>query len=397
MNILYISTFSSQKLINNIYEKTGLNPGYSIQKFTRLLAKGFVHHEMNFQALSTPPINREHTKKFWINLGSECEHDINYKYIPFINIPVLRHMCVFLYTFFYVFFGGFKNKNDKVLICDVLSVSACLGALLASKCNRMQSVALVTDIYDFLVTVHSSRIKIIIRKIAGLLNRTYIKSFNRYILLTEAMNDLVNPKHKPYLVMEALCDSSLAESKVNHIEKAYPKVIMYAGGLHERYGLKMLVDAFKTIDDQNVELHLYGSGPYVETLIEATKKDRRIKYWGVINNEEILKAEYKATLLVNPRFTTEEFTKYSFPSKNMEYMVSGTPLLTTKLPGMPKEYYPYVFLFEEETIESYAQTIKSVLTNSDEYLVDFGMKAKNFVLKEKNNIIQTKRIIYFLL
>ena len=52
--------------------------------------------------------------------------------------------------------------------------------------------------------------------------------------------------------------------------------------------------------------------------------------------------ELKATLLVNPRPTTEEFTIYSFPSKNMEYMASGTPLLTTKLPGMPEEYHQYV-------------------------------------------------------
>ena len=58
-----------------------------------------------------------------------------------------------------------------------------------------------------------------------------------------------------------------------------------------------------------------------------------------------------ATLLINPRFSNEEYTKYSFPSKNMEYMASGTPILTTKLPGMPKEYYEYIYLFEEESIE----------------------------------------------
>lgn len=83
-----------------------------------------------------------------------------------------------------------------------------------------------------------------------------------------------------------------------------------------------------------------------------------------------------ATLLVNSRFTIEEFTKYSFPSKNMEYMASGTPLLTTKLPGMPQEYYPYVFLFDEETIDGYADAISNALTHSESELFKLGVSAK---------------------
>ena len=96
---------------------------------------------------------------------------------------------------------------------------------------------------------------------------------------------------------------------------------------------------------------------------------------------------------MNPRPTTEEFTKYSFPSKNMEYMVSGTPLLTTRLPGMPKEYYPYVFLIEDETIDGYAKALADALSRTEDELVNFGQKAKKFVLENKNYIIQTRRII----
>ena len=89
----------------------------------------------------------------------------------------------------------------------------------------------------------------------------------------------------------------------------------------------------------------------------------------------------------------EEFTKYSFPSKNIEYMASGTPLLTTKLPGMPKEYYPYVFLIENESVEGYAKALERVLAQSDEELYVFGEKAKDFVLEKKNSFEQAKRVI----
>ena len=78
-------------------------------------------------------------------------------------------------------------------------------------------------------------------------------------------------------------------------------------------------------------------------------------------------------------------------------MVSGTPVLTTILPGMPKEYYPYVYLFDKrETTEGYAEVLRHVLTLSDEELQEKGMKARNWVLENKNNIKQAKRITEFI-
>ena len=77
-------------------------------------------------------------------------------------------------------------------------------------------------------------------------------------------------------------------------------------------------------------------------------------------------------------------------------MASGTPLLTTNLHGMPKEYHEYVYLFGEETIESYAETIRQVYAKSDEELNLKGSLAKQFVLDNKNNIAQTKRILEYI-
>ena len=114
---------------------------------------------------------------------------------------------------------------------------------------------------------------------------------------------------------------------------------------------------------------------------------------GVVPNSEIIKAELNASLLVNPRPTHEEFTKYSFPSKNIEYMASGTPLLTTKLPGMPEEYYPYVFLIDDETTEGYFHALAEALNKTDDELFEYGAKAKSFVLDKKNNRKQARRVI----
>ncbi len=393
MKVLYISALSSEKLISDIYAKTQTNPGFAVQKFSRLLVKGLVHNDAEVISISNAPITREYTKRLWINLGRETEESVAYRYMPFVNVPILKHICIFVCSFFYVLIWGLKYREDKAIICDVLCVSSSIGSLLASKLCGLRSVAVVTDIYDQMVGQRTRGFKTVIKKLAGILNKKYVGLFDRYILLTEDMNAIVNPKKRPFIVMEALCDEKLSDVVWESADKSFPKVIMYAGGLEEKYGLKMLVQAFRTISDDNIELHLYGSGSYVEELVDETKEDRRIKFWGVKSNEEIMDAESKATLLVNPRFTTEEFTRYSFPSKNMEYMVSGTPVLTTKLPGMPSEYYPYVYLIEDESVDGFALAMSSILQLPSDILQRKGLAARNFVLREKNNIRQGGRIM----
>ena len=74
-------------------------------------------------------------------------------------------------------------------------------------------------------------------------------------------------------------------------------------------------------------------------------------------------------------------------------MSVGTPLLTTKLPGIPNDHYPYIFLIEDESSLGIYNTICSVLKNGRNELHEFGMSSKRFTLKEKNNISQCKRIL----
>ena len=97
--------------------------------------------------------------------------------------------------------------------------------------------------------------------------------------------------------------------------------------------------------------------------------------------------------MVNPRLSNEEYTKYSFPSKNIEYLVSGTPALTSSLPGMPKEYLDYFYLIEDETEIGIESKLREVLQKSVLELSEFGEKARKFVIENKNNVTQTEKFL----
>src|SRR5690554_7398134 len=187
------------------------------------------------------------------------------------------------------------------------------------------------------------------------------------------------------MIMEGLVDASMAENTWTHNSNG-KKVVIYAGGLYEEYGIKYLVDGFKMLDDSNAELHLYGHGPMVSDIEKEMARDNRIRFFGIVHNSKVVEAELQATLLVNPRPSAEDFTKYSFPSKNMEDMVSGTPVLTTNLPGMPKEYHDYVYLLEDESAQGVSQVLKKLLVDTPaSELKDKGLSAKQFVLKNKRS------------
>ena len=104
----------------------------------------------------------------------------------------------------------------------------------------------------------------------------------------------------------------------------------------------------------------------------------------------------KSKLLVNPRPTNEDFVKYSFPSKNIEYMASGTPFLTTDLPGIPAEYKDYIFTIEDNCVDNVKTGIEKVLSLTTQERDAFGERAQKFVLENKNKYVQSKQIADFL-
>lgn len=391
---MYVSALTSKRLLEEIRVKTGKSPSFAVQKFTRLIVSGFVKNGKDIESLSSVPYASQYSTGLIASFGKEVEEGIKYNYIPSIRLSVLTNLSQVIYTFFKVFFWGLSDRKNRCLVGDVLNVSIGLSSLLAARLAGIKAVGVVTDIPSLMLRGGSNRSLRL--RMADKLTEKYVSLYTDYVLLTDQMSNIVNPHHRPYVVMEGLADSDFLKKNTLDLPKASPRIVMYAGGLHERYGLKTLVEAFSKLTMDDVQLLIYGTGPFVEDLKCYALQDHRIVYGGTVSNEEIVLTEQKATLLVNPRPTHEEFTKYSFPSKNIEYMASGTPLLTTKLPGMPLEYYSYVYLFEKEDVDGYYQALNEVLSKTNDELAKVGRSAREFITKYKNNTYQTKRILDFI-
>lgn len=213
-----------------------------------------------------------------------------------------------------------------------------------------------------------------------------------YVLLTELMAQALNID-KPHVVVEGISNSSVSLNRlVVRNSSANDKTIVYTGSLYKRFGVVELIDAFNQTHADDYKLILCGAGDAEDYIVHECKKNPNIVYKGMVSRQEVMDIQKQATFLVNPRNNNDEYTKYSFPSKIMEYMSSGRPVLAFKLDGMPDIYKDYLYMIDGEK-ESLYKKLLEVMNKSEEELKEKGREAQRFVITEKNNIKQTKKII----
>ena len=341
MHIIYAVTTCSDRVYRQLFEDAPRKPAFQSQKYHRLLIEGLAAGA-KVDVVANPPVNREVLKKSFVRLPRETEGGACYRYIPAVRNPIVKAVFVGVGTFFRT--ARLAGKDSAVVV-DCLNRTTALAGLLAAKLRGRRCVGIVTDLPDMLGGSAFSK----------KLSNFVIRHCTDYVLLTQAMNDYLNPKGKPHVILEGHSDIAMERQEPSPARKASPRVCLYAGGVSKQYGLENLVKGFQKANLPDARLEIYGPGDYVQELSQIA---------------------------------AEDYVKYSFPSKTMEYMSTGTPVLTTVLPGMPKEYHPYVYLLEEETADAIAEKLGQIFAQPAEALFEKGMAAREFILKEKNNVKQ---------
>ena len=287
-----------------------------------------------------------------------------------------------------------KNETDPnkyILIYAIHTpfIKACIKV--KKKYPSLKIILIVPDLPEFM-----DDNKNIIKKFAHKCNEKILsKLYNQidgYVLLSAYMTEKLPISSQKYTIVEGIYNPSDSPLIV-HQKTNKTKDILYTGTLAKRYGIINLIKAFHAITDNNIRLIICGAGDGEAEIKQFAKKDNRIIFKGQLKREEILMLQIQSFLLVNPRTPEGEFTKYSFPSKTMEYLASGTPTLLYELPGIPNEYYRYCFHLKEISISALQQAIERILSMDKNELKSIGDRAKEFILNEKNPYKQCSKII----
>jgi len=217
------------------------------------------------------------------------------------------------------------------------------------------------------------------------------RQMDGFVLLTEPMADALNVRSKPFIVLEGLITQQEALPVGIPAEKP---AVLYTGTLEPDLGITEMLEAFASMPEY--ELWICGMGSMSAAVTAAANAHSNIKYFGFVPQKEALAMQAKASALINPRSPNGLFTRYSFPSKTLEYMRSGKPVICYQLEGIPSDYDPYLFYIPADGAAGIQASVKRLMALSPEKRAEMGARVRSYVLQHKNPAVQCKRLLALL-
>lgn len=221
-----------------------------------------------------------------------------------------------------------------------------------------------------------------------------MRQCDRYIALNENAMKTFLPD-KPYIFVEGgINPDEFSDTPLGWDGKE--RNIVYTGALVDYSGIMNLIAAMEQLDDPSVVLDIYGDGILRSEVERITAQNSRIRYHGCVSNQEAMHAQQSTWLLANPRPVASDIAQVTFPSKIFEYLMSGRPVMTTRLNGFSEDYDAILFWTDGDTPEQLAQCINAIRKTEDDLLTQRAERARAYLLEHKTWQQNARRIQAFI-
>lgn len=396
-NILFVGRFFSAKILNIIKNSSKATPGYSTHNYELAALKGLSSNKNNVVKSVTCPslYSYPHHNDILYTPSDKFNQDgVTCVSVGFCNIVIINKIWSFFATLFTVLRMLKSFDGDEVnIICNLASSARAVKTAKILSSKKVKIVYMILDIPQMVSDMNSMNpLKSFMLRYANKGKMNIASNSDGLILMTEQMMDFISKPVK-HVVIEGWIDPNVSPLANNHEYKESEKtIILYTGTLRRIFGIMNLVNAFCQIENENAELWLCGSGDAEEEIKGYVLKDNRIKFLGLVTADRARELQQEASILVNPRTSEGNYTKYSFPSKTLEYLLSGKPTIVYKLPGMPEEYLDYLFVPNEETVDALAEKIRDVINLPIDVRQRIGAKARDFILNNKTPEAQMSKV-----
>lgn len=324
-------------------------------------------------------------RKFWFPGVRDVESGLPVEGRGFANASLIRYPARILASFM-----GLRARPardaDTILVYSA-HVPFMLAAVLCGRLfSRRQLAIIVLDLPEYMGAMGLAQ------KLFGGINRTLfyhlIGYFDKVVVLTEAMIERLGVDRGQAVVVEGI--ATLSDDGAH---AGAGNTFLYTGTLALRYGIEALVDGFRQVTDPTAALWICGAGEGADYVSAAAQADPRITFFGQVDRTRARELQREADFLINPRGGDDEFVRYSFPSKIMEYLASGRPVIMYKLPGIPGDYDPHYLPIDAPGVAGISAAIRSAIDMPANARTAMGAAARDFVRAHKGPREQTRRIL----
>jgi len=400
MAILFIGVFSDPSDENNQIKQSKIGLQNAVNKYQTNFLDGLVKNldSSDVSVINTLPVGTfplRH-KKIFIKSQDWKFEGVSCRSVGFINLPILKQVTRYFKMKKAVKFWLSKSShNDTIIVYSLYPIFVRIIEYVKRKKNDTFISTIVTDLPSKYGIESNSYIKRYVNRFIGNYVMSRSNLIDSYVVLTNYMKTPLKIVSKPSVVIEGLIDNlniDLYKPDYTYLNSDL-RIILYSGTLMSEFGIDRLLDAFELIDDENYRLWICGRGDFENTVLERSKKNNRVTYYGFISSTEVKELQKKAYILINPRDDKGNYVKYSFPSKTLEYILTGKPVLMHKLPGIPNDYDEFLYYLEDDKVTTMANSILDICSINKTILLSRSIKQIEFVTSNKNAKTQVSKVI----
>lgn len=266
----------------------------------------------------------------------------------------------------FVFYG-----YDLKLVCSMLYL------------KLKYKIKLISFIFDYhvgaieMLSVAKRNLANIYFKIALIL----IKFCDGFILFQNNAAKELQLK-KPYLVIKPAINPEVINNETPHRNSSL-LTLTFAGTVNKYNGILALIEAIKENKESDLRVRIFGDGDLVESVKQLERSDSRVYYGGRIS-QELIETELKsADILLNLREPDHPVNKFAFPSKLIEFMGIGKPIISTNL-GFEEEMKKSLYLLESLSSEDINKKILEIKQAKPSEIVFKTNLAKEYIRNNNN-------------
>ena len=271
-------------------------------------------------------------------------------------------------------------SHDFIIVVDTLRANLVKAAKKIAKQYDAKVVGMLTD-NPFNLSSGSTFVKNYLVKQASTLDG--------FLSLTSGLVEIFNSSTPSY-VFEGL----VSEEKEGYKDPIF-NYFYFGGSLYEKYGVKTLVDAFHKSNVKS-KLVLAGSGPLSDYIEQLAQEDYRILYLSQLSKEKNIAYMRNSIANINPRPLDAKLDNESVPSKLLEYLSVGTPVISTKYPKLYSTFKDDVSWVDGNTVDDMVFALEKYdISNQEQYLKK-AATARRKVFEFYGLNIQAESIDHFL-
>lgn len=296
----------------------------------------------------------------------------HYVYHGYINLKFIKNLHISIKRFFFLL----KYKPDLIFIYNINVIDSLFLNLFKILSN--------SKVILFIQDVHIK--KNIISKIISKINFWLIKNLDLLIPITKNLiEDFKLPKNKTLLFNGGPTEFYRNVPKNMNLK---PNII-FSGQLEKYNGLDKIVD-FWNNNKLKYELHIYGKGSLQSKIIDISKKNTNIKYFGYVSHQEM--AEIQSTSIANIclRFSTNLNENYFFPSKFFNFLSLPGHIIVNNFNNLP-ESVKNMCLVVNDDLDNLKILLNSINEKKINYQarinwLDHNASWNNIIMNIKNKI-----------